>query len=83
MYISNFSQEPSLLPLQEVIADDTPAIDVVLQADQKRLDLIKRRDQLEADMKKKSKNVDMDELQEVYDELKAIDADKAEPKARR
>ncbi|XP_069975862.1 ATP-binding cassette sub-family F member 1 [Penaeus vannamei] len=68
---------------QEVIADDTPAIDVVLQADQKRLDLIKRRDQLEADMKKKSKNVDMDELQEVYDELKAIDADKAEPKARR
>lgn len=56
---------------------------MVLQADQKRLDLIKRRDQLEADMKKKSKNVDMDELQEVYDELKAIDADKAEPKARR
>ncbi|XP_068222624.1 ATP-binding cassette sub-family F member 1 [Palaemon carinicauda] len=68
---------------QEVIADDTPAIDVVLKADEKRNSLIKERDQLEADMKKKNKRVDMDRLQEVYDELKAIGADTAEPKARR
>ncbi|KAK8378931.1 hypothetical protein O3P69_009573 [Scylla paramamosain] len=68
---------------QEVVADDTPAIDVVLQADKKRLDLLKERDQLEANMKKKNKEVDMDRLQEVYEELKAIGADKAEPKARR
>ncbi|XP_064081257.1 ATP-binding cassette sub-family F member 1-like [Macrobrachium nipponense] len=68
---------------QEVIADDTPAIDVVLKADEKRNSLIKERDQLEADMKKKNKTVDMDRLQEVYDELKAIGADTAEPKARR
>lgn len=68
---------------QEVIADDTPAIDVVLKADEKRNSLIKERDQLEADMKKKNKTVDMDRLQDVYDELKAIGADTAEPKARR
>ncbi|XP_063590770.1 ATP-binding cassette sub-family F member 1-like [Penaeus indicus] len=67
---------------QEVIADDTPAIDVVLQADKKRLDLLKLRDQLEADAMK-GKNVDTQDLEEVYSELKAIDADKAEPKARR
>lgn len=68
---------------QEVIADNTPAIDVVLQADEKRLELLKEKDQLEADMKKKNKEVDMDHLQEIYDELQAIGADKAEPKARR
>lgn len=66
-----------------MIADDTPAIEVVLQADQKRTDLLKEKDQLEANMKKKNKEVDMDRLQDVYDELKAIGADKAEPKARR
>ncbi|XP_050730192.1 ATP-binding cassette sub-family F member 1-like [Eriocheir sinensis] len=68
---------------QEVVADDTPAIDVVLKADKKRTDLLQERDQLEANMKKKNKEVDMDRLQEVYEELKAIGADKAEPKARR
>lgn len=66
-----------------MVADDTPAIDVVLKADKKRTDLLQERDQLEADMKKKNKEVDMDRLQEVYEELKAIGADKAEPKARR
>lgn len=66
-----------------MVADDTPAIEVVLRADKKRLELLQERDQLEADMKKKNKEVDMDRLQEVYEELKAIGADKAEPKARR
>lgn len=65
------------------MADDTPAIDVVLQSDKKRLELLKEQDQLEADMKKKNKVVDVDRLQDIYDELKAIGADKAEPKARR
>ncbi|KAG7155982.1 ATP-binding cassette sub-family F member 1-like [Homarus americanus] len=68
---------------QEVIADDTRAIDVVLQADKKRSDLLKEKDEHEGNMKKKNKEVDMDRLQDVYDELKAIGADKAEPKARR
>lgn len=34
-------------------------------------------------MNKKNKHVDMDRLQDIYDELKAIGADAAEPKARR
>ena len=69
--------------LQEVVADETPAIQVVLAADYRREKLLKERDELEASMDKKGKNVDMDRLQDVYDELKAIDAEKAEPKARR
>ncbi|CAL4068505.1 unnamed protein product, partial [Meganyctiphanes norvegica] len=68
---------------QEVVADDTPAIEAVLRADEKRTTLLKEKDQLEGDMKKKGKSVDMDRLQDVYDELKSIGADKAEPKARR
>ena len=68
---------------QEVVADETPAIQVVLAADYRREKLLKERDELEASMDKKGKNVDMDRLQDVYDELKAIDAEKAEPKARR
>lgn len=56
---------------------------MVLQSDKKRLELLKEQDQLEADMKKKNKVVDVDRLQDIYDELKAIGADKAEPKARR
>jgi len=68
---------------QEVVADETPAIEAVLKADVKRTELLKEKDQLENDMKKKGKKVDMDRLQEVYDELKSIGADKAEPKARR
>jgi len=72
-----------LLCEQEVVSDETPAIEAVLRADVKRTELLKEKDQLEGDMKKKGKTVDMDRLQEVYDELKSIGADKAEPKARR
>jgi len=72
-----------LLCEQEVVSDETPAIEAVLKADVKRTELLKEKDQLEGDMKKKGKTVDMDRLQEVYDELKSIGADKAEPKARR
>jgi len=72
-----------LLCEQEVVSDETPAIEAVLRADVKRTELMKEKDQLESDMKKKGKTVDMDRLQDVYDELKSIGADKAEPKARR
>lgn len=72
-----------LLCEQEVVADETPAVEAVLRADVKRTTLLKEKDQLESDMKKKGKTVDMDRLQEVYDELKSIGADQAEPKARR
>jgi len=72
-----------LLCEQEVVADETPAVEAVLRADVKRTTLLNEKDQLESDMKKKGKTVDMDRLQEVYDELKSIGADQAEPKARR
>jgi len=72
-----------LLCEQEVVADETPAVEAVLRADVKRTTLMAEKDQLEGDMKKKGKTVDMDRLQEVYDELKSIGADQAEPKARR
>jgi len=72
-----------LLCEQEVVADETPAVEAVLKADVKRTTLLAEKDQLESDMKKKGKTVDMDRLQEVYDELKSIGADQAEPKARR
>ena len=73
----------NILLIQEVVADDTPAIEVVLKADTKRMDLLKKKEEMETNMNKKNKEVDMDELQDVYDELRAINADKAEPKARR
>ncbi|KAF2358207.1 ABC-transporter extension domain [Trinorchestia longiramus] len=68
---------------QEVVADETPAIEVVVASDTKRAELIKEKEELEVRMSKKGKTVNMDRLQEVYDELKAIGADQAEPKARR
>lgn len=68
---------------QEVVADDTTAIDVVVASDTKRAKLVKEKEELEILMNKKGKSVDMDHLQDVYDELKAIGADQAEPKARR
>ena len=43
---------------------------------------MEEKDKLEEKMGK-GKTVDMDRLQEVYEELKAIGADSAEPKARR
>lgn len=66
-----------------MVADGTPAIQVVLAADAKRTQLIKEKEELELRMTKKNKTVDMDRLNDVYDELKAIGADQAEPKARR
>jgi ATP-binding cassette subfamily F protein 1 len=69
---------------QEVVADNTPAVDAVLKADKKRWDLVEEE-------KKLTKAVDggdesqkkLDRLQEIYDELSAMGADSAEAKARR
>ncbi|KAI0228061.1 ATP-binding cassette sub-family F member 1 [Lamellibrachia satsuma] len=66
-----------LLCEQEVIADETKAIDAVLKADTKRLALLEECHALvEA-------GTNSDRLKEVYEELEAIGADSAEPKARR
>eukprot|EP00804_Cyclotella_cryptica_P006986 CCRYP_007121-RB/>CCRYP_007121-RB protein AED:0.06 eAED:0.06 QI:852/1/1/1/1/1/5/246/601 len=69
---------------QEVVADNTPAVDAVLKADKKRWDLLEEEKTLteaidngEEDPKKFAR------LQEVLDELNTIGAAGAEAKARR
>lgn len=71
-----------LLCEQDVQADDTLAIDAVLKADKKRWDLLDEE-------KKVTTRIDAgelklsDRLNEIYEELEAIGADKAEARARR
>eukprot|EP00088_Acartia_fossae_P045357 TRINITY_DN4881_c0_g1_i4.p1 TRINITY_DN4881_c0_g1~~TRINITY_DN4881_c0_g1_i4.p1 ORF type:complete len:768 (-),score=268.27 TRINITY_DN4881_c0_g1_i4:2-2305(-) len=66
---------------QEVVADERTALQTVLEADEKRTELLNKAAELE---KKQEKGKDVaDDLTEVYDELRAIGADQAEPKARR
>lgn len=71
-----------LLCEQEVLADDTKAVDAVVNADKKRLALLEECHRLEKD-KGKLGDQQGDRLKEVYEELNAIGADAAEPKARR
>jgi len=66
---------------QEVGADERSALQTVLDADEKRTELLQTVKDLEA-QQEKGKDV-ASELGEVYDELNAIGADQAEPKARR
>jgi len=66
---------------QEVIATDDSALQTVLMADVKRTELLKEEEEL---LKAQNKGKDVtDRLNEVYDELRAIGSDQAEPKARR
>ncbi|XP_065200394.1 ATP-binding cassette sub-family F member 1 [Planococcus citri] len=67
---------------QEVVADDNTAVDSVLKADLKRTQLLDECKKLEAAQEGGDVSV-QDRLKEVYDELKAIGADSAEPRARR
>merc|ERR1719414_1981810 len=66
---------------QEVGADERSALQTVLDADEKRTELLKKQEELEA-AQENGKDV-TEELKEVYDDLRAIGADQAEPKARR
>lgn len=66
---------------QEVVADEKSALETVLLADVKRTELLKECKDLEA-QQEKGKDV-TERLSDVYDELRAIGADQAEPKARR
>lgn len=71
-----------LLCEQEVVADDNTAVQTILNADVKREKLMKECKELEE--KVEAGNLDLqDQLNEVYNELKAIGADSAEPRARR
>jgi len=72
---------------QEVVPEEISAVEVVLKADVKRTALLKECKELEAGTESESNPTKqaqlLDRLKEVYDELKAIKADAAEPKARR
>ncbi|XP_071443022.1 ATP-binding cassette sub-family F member 1 [Hetaerina americana] len=70
---------------QEVVADERTAVEVVLQADTKRTALLEECSTLEAQLES-GKGVHEEvqtRLKEVYEELKAIGADSAEPRSRR
>ena len=72
-----------LLCEQEVQADEKCALEILLDADQKRVSLLDQQKKLESELES-SKDPDLQEkLRHVYDELTAINADAAEPKARR
>ncbi|KAG7281752.1 hypothetical protein CRUP_028066 [Coryphaenoides rupestris] len=71
-----------LLCEQEVIADDTPAVQAVLKADTRRLKLLEEERQLQALLEKGEDSV-TERLDKVYEELRAIGAAAAEAKARR
>ncbi|NXM00345.1 ABCF1 protein, partial [Tyrannus savana] len=71
-----------LLCEQEVVADDTPAVQAVLRADTKRLRLLEEEKQLQA-LLERGDDAAAERLEKVYEELRAIGAAAAEPKARR
>ncbi|XP_071357253.1 ATP-binding cassette sub-family F member 1 isoform X3 [Trachinotus anak] len=71
-----------LLCEQEVVADDTPAVQAVLKADTRRLKLLEEEKQLQARLEKGEDSV-AERLEKVYEELRIIGAAAAEAKARR
>ncbi|XP_063041952.1 ATP-binding cassette sub-family F member 1 isoform X2 [Engraulis encrasicolus] len=71
-----------LLCEQEVVADDTPAVQAVLKADTRRLKLLEEEKQLQTRLEAGDDSV-TDRLDKVYEELRIIGAAAAEAKARR
>uniref|UniRef100_A0A8C2CVA0 ATP-binding cassette sub-family F member 1 n=1 Tax=Cyprinus carpio TaxID=7962 RepID=A0A8C2CVA0_CYPCA len=71
-----------LLCEQEVVADDTPAVQAVLKADTRRLKLLEEERQLQSRLEKGDDGVS-ERLDKVYEELRVIGAASAEAKARR
>ncbi|XP_034016418.1 ATP-binding cassette sub-family F member 1 [Thalassophryne amazonica] len=71
-----------LLCEQEVVADDTPAVQAVLKADTRRLKLLEEEKRLQAHLEKGEDSF-AERLEKVYEELRAIGAAAAEAKARR
>lgn len=67
---------------QEVIAEEGSAVEVVLKADTKRTSLLDELKKLE-ESPEASTVPGQERMNEIYEELKAIGADSAEPRARR
>jgi ATP-binding cassette subfamily F protein 1 len=72
-----------LLCEQEVQADEKNALEILLISDKKRVTLLEEQKLLESQLETSNEKDLQDKLRHVYDELKAINADAAEPKARR
>jgi len=69
---------------QEVVADDTPAVDAVLKADSVRWNLLEEERKLSAALDAGDENENsITRLQEIYEQLSAIGSDTAESKARK
>uniref|UniRef100_A0A8C8T739 ATP-binding cassette sub-family F member 1 n=1 Tax=Peromyscus maniculatus bairdii TaxID=230844 RepID=A0A8C8T739_PERMB len=71
-----------LLCEQEVVADETPAVQAVLRADTKRLKLLEEERQLQGRLEQ-GDDTAAERLEKVYEELRATGAAAAEAKARR
>ncbi|XP_001947037.1 ATP-binding cassette sub-family F member 1 [Acyrthosiphon pisum] len=68
---------------QEVVADETTAVRAVLRADTRCTELLAECKRLEEAQEKGTGEDVTERLNEVYDELKVLGADSAEPRARR
>ncbi|KAL4136270.1 hypothetical protein QTP88_007819 [Uroleucon formosanum] len=68
---------------QEVVADETTAVQAVLRADTRCTELLAECKRLEEAQEKGTGEDVTERLNEVYDELKVLGADSAEPRARR
>ncbi|XP_007439798.1 ATP-binding cassette sub-family F member 1 isoform X1 [Python bivittatus] len=71
-----------LLCEQEVVADETPAVQAVLKADTKRLKLLEEEKHLQTQLEK-GDDTAAERLEKIYEELRATGAAAAEAKARR
>ncbi|XP_034380634.1 ATP-binding cassette sub-family F member 1 isoform X2 [Arvicanthis niloticus] len=71
-----------LLCEQEVVADETPAVQAVLRADTKRLRLLEEERRLQGQLEQ-GDDTAAEKLEKVYEELRATGAAAAEAKARR
>uniref|UniRef100_G3VVT0 ATP-binding cassette sub-family F member 1 n=1 Tax=Sarcophilus harrisii TaxID=9305 RepID=G3VVT0_SARHA len=71
-----------LLCEQEVVADETPAVQAVLRADTKRLKLLEEEKRLQGRLEQ-GDDAAAERLEKVYEELRAMGAAAAEAKARR
>lgn len=71
-----------LLCEQEVVADETPAVQAVLRADTKRLKLLEEERRLQGQLEQ-GDDMAAERLEKVYEELRATGAAAAEAKARR
>jgi len=70
---------------QEVKANETSAIESVLNADENRLKLLNKKKDLERRLENSNEDIEViqEELSKIYEECKAADVDGAEPRARK